>query len=178
VEGTVPLAIALIATVVGLAAVLLGIIWALIFLIPFYVYVGAAVYLVWRAKRQESDLQASVRREAEKQRTLNDQEMRAWQCALGQNANRSDLDGQGRRVQQAGQFGGTKQMLTEKHIAVLRDIATAGDVDMPAEHHQSLVELVASGHVERDWGTGGWFKITGKGQRALDEREAPENGDP
>jgi hypothetical protein len=171
VEGTVPLAIALIAGVVVLAAVLLGILWALIFLIPFYVYAGAAVYLVWRARRRESDLQASVRREAEQQRTLNDQEMRAWQGALGQNANRSDPKGQGLRVPQASQLRGTEQMLTEKRMAILRDIATAGDVGRPGEHHQSLVELVASGHVERDWGTGGWFKITSKGQRALDERK-------
>jgi type IV secretory pathway VirB3-like protein len=171
VEGTVPLAIALIVGVVVLAAVLLGILWALIFLIPFYVYVGAAVYLVWRARRRESDLQASVRREAEQQRVLNEQEMRAWQGALGQNANRSDPSGLGQRVLQDGQFGGTKQMLTEKQIAVLRDIAIAGDVDDPGQNHQSLVELVASGHVERDWGTGGWFKITSKGQRALDERD-------
>jgi hypothetical protein len=171
VEGTVPFAIALIAGVVVLAAVLLGILWALIFLIPFYVYVGAAAYLIWRARRWESDLQASVRREAEQQKILNEQEMRAWQGALGQNAKRSDPNGQGRRVLQDGQFGDTKQMLNEKHIAVLREIATAGDVDRPAERHQTLVELVASGHAERDWGTGGWFKITSKGQRALDERK-------
>ena len=173
-----PFVIALIAGVVILAAVLLGILWALIFLIPFYVYAGAAAYLVWRARRRELDLQASVWREAKQQRILNEQEMRAWQGALGtdqQNAHRSDPSGQGRRVLQVGLGGGTKQMLTEKHVAVLRDIATVGDVDRPGEHHQSLVKLVASGHVERDWGTGGWFKITSKGQQALDGRGVGAN---
>lgn len=78
-----PLAIALIVGVVLLAAVLFGILWALLFLVPYYVYAGAAAYLVWRARRRGSDLQTSVRHQADQQRLLNEQEARAWQVALG-----------------------------------------------------------------------------------------------
>jgi uncharacterized protein (DUF58 family) len=85
VEVTVPLAIALIVVMVLLAAVLFGIPWVLIFLVPLYVYIGAAAYLIWQSRRHESELHASVRREAEQQRLFNEQEMRAWHAALEKN---------------------------------------------------------------------------------------------
>ena len=78
-----PFAIALVVGVLLLAAVFFGVLWILIYLVPLYVYVGAAAYLIWRTRRRESDLHASVRRDAEQQRLFNDQEMRAWQATLG-----------------------------------------------------------------------------------------------
>ena len=73
-----PVAIALVVGVVVLAIALIGLVWAMIFLLPFYAYVAAAVYLVWRSNRKHADLAASVAREAERQRLFNEQEMRAW----------------------------------------------------------------------------------------------------
>jgi hypothetical protein len=77
-----PVAIALIVGVVVLAVCLVGILWALALLIPFYVYIGLAVYLVWRGKQKEADLAKSVERENERQRLLNEQELRAWRDSL------------------------------------------------------------------------------------------------
>ena len=77
-----PVAIALIIGVVFLAICLVGILWTLVFLIPFYAYVGIAVYLVWRSGRKQADLAASVEREAERQRQFNGQEMRAWRASF------------------------------------------------------------------------------------------------
>jgi hypothetical protein len=77
-----PVAIALIVGVVVIAVFLVGILWALALLIPFYVYVGLAAYLVWRGKQKEIELAASVEREIERQRLLNEQELRAWRNSL------------------------------------------------------------------------------------------------
>jgi hypothetical protein len=63
-----PLAIALIFCVVLFAAVL----------VPFYAYVGLAIYLVWKRARRKADVKAAVARDAERQRSFNDREMRAW----------------------------------------------------------------------------------------------------
>jgi hypothetical protein len=80
-----PVAIALTFGVVLLAVCLIGIFWTLVFLVPFYAYVGAAVYLIWRSRREESALAESFEREAERQRQFNDQEMRAWRSSLESN---------------------------------------------------------------------------------------------
>jgi hypothetical protein len=77
-----PVAIALIVGVVVLAVCLVGILWALALLIPFYIYIGLAVYLVWRGKQKEAELAKSVERENERQRLLNEQELRAWRDSL------------------------------------------------------------------------------------------------
>ncbi len=77
-----PVAIALIIGVVVLAIFLVGILWALALLIPFYVYIGLALYLVWRGKRKEAELAESVDREIERQRLFNEQELRAWRDSL------------------------------------------------------------------------------------------------
>jgi hypothetical protein len=81
-EGLMPVAIALIIGVVVLAIFLVGILWALALLIPFYVYIGLALYLVWRGKRKEAELAESVDREIERQRLFNEQELRAWRGSL------------------------------------------------------------------------------------------------
>jgi hypothetical protein len=60
-------------------------------------------------------------------------------------------------------------VLSEERVRILRDIAHDGDAERSAEHHQDLVELIAHGYIERDWGSVGWFKITSKGRRAIDE---------
>lgn len=44
-----PVAIALIFCVVIFAVLLVGIAWALAVLVPFYAYVGLAIYLVWKS---------------------------------------------------------------------------------------------------------------------------------
>lgn len=77
-----PVAITLLFGVVVLALCLIGVLWTLVFLIPFYAYVGAAVYLVWRSKWNEAALAASVEQEAAKQRQFNEQEMLAWRTSL------------------------------------------------------------------------------------------------
>ncbi|TFW52289.1 hypothetical protein CT676_42620 [Bradyrhizobium sp. MOS001] len=73
-----PLAIALIFCVVLFAVLLVGIAWALAVLVPFYTYVGLAIYLVWRSARRQAGVEAAVARDAERQRSFNDREMRAW----------------------------------------------------------------------------------------------------
>jgi type IV secretory pathway VirB3-like protein len=77
-----PVAIALILGVVIIALCLIGFLWTLIFLVPFYAWIAVAAYLMWRSKRSEDALTASVEQEAERQRLLNDQEFRAWQASL------------------------------------------------------------------------------------------------
>jgi hypothetical protein len=77
-----PFAIALILGVVVLAIFLVGVLWALALLIPFYVYIGLAAYLVWRGKQKEAELAESVERDVERQRLLNEQELRAWRSSL------------------------------------------------------------------------------------------------
>ena len=77
-----PVAIALIVGVVVLATALIGLLWAMIFLLPFYAYVALAWYLVWRSNRKHAQLSASVEREAERQRLFNEQEMRAWRSSF------------------------------------------------------------------------------------------------
>lgn len=77
-----PLAIALIIIAAVLATALIGLIWAMIFLLPFYGWVAIAIYLVLRSSRKEADLSASLRREAERQRSFNEQEMRAWRRSV------------------------------------------------------------------------------------------------
>ena len=73
-----PLAIALIFCVVLFAVFLVGIAWALAVLVPFYAYVGLAIYLVWKSARRQADVETAVARDAERQRSFNDREMRAW----------------------------------------------------------------------------------------------------
>jgi uncharacterized protein (DUF58 family) len=82
VEDWMPVAIALILGVVLIAVCLLGFLWTLIFLVPFYAWIAAAAYLMWRSKRAENTLAASVEREAEQQRHFNEQEMRAWRASI------------------------------------------------------------------------------------------------
>jgi hypothetical protein len=75
-------AIALISGVVVLAVCLIGLLWTLALLLPFYAYVGAAVYLVWRRKHKEAELAEAMKRDAERERHFNAQETRAWRIAL------------------------------------------------------------------------------------------------
>ena len=77
-----PVAVALFVGVVVLATVLIGLFWAMVILLPFYVYVAAAIFLIWRTNRRHADLSASVERGAKRQRLLNEQEMRAWRNSL------------------------------------------------------------------------------------------------
>jgi hypothetical protein len=78
-ENLMPVAIALIVGVVVLATALIGLVWAMIFLLPFYASVALAFYLVWRSNRKHAQLSASVEREADRQRLFNEQEMRLAQ---------------------------------------------------------------------------------------------------
>ena len=78
----VAVAMVLILGVVVFAIALIGLVWAIVFLLPFYAYVGIAVYLVWRSNRRKAELEASIVREVERQRLFNEQEMRAWRSSL------------------------------------------------------------------------------------------------
>ncbi len=77
-----PVAIALIIGVVVLATALIGLLWAMAVLLPFYAYIAAAAFLVVRSERRHADLSASVEREVAAQRRFNEQEMRAWNTSL------------------------------------------------------------------------------------------------
>ncbi len=77
-----PVPIALIIGVVVIATALIGLVWMLVFLLPFYACVAAIVYFVARNNRREADLLASVKRATDLQREFNEQEMRAWQRSL------------------------------------------------------------------------------------------------
>ena len=78
-----PVALVLIFGVVVLAVCLIGILWAaVVFLLPFYAFTGALVYLIWRSKHKEAELREFVEREAEKERRFNEQETRAWRNAV------------------------------------------------------------------------------------------------
>ena len=91
-----PVAVTLIVGVVVLATVLIGLFWAMVILLPFYVYVAAAVFLIWRSNRRHADLSASVERSAARQRLLNEQEMRAWRNSL-ENEDRTGREKQVKR---------------------------------------------------------------------------------
>ena len=75
-------AMVLILGVVVFAIALIGLVWVIVFLLPFYAYVGIAVFLIWRSNRRKAELEASIVREAERQRLFNEQEMRAWRSSL------------------------------------------------------------------------------------------------
>jgi len=81
-NSTPVMALTLIAGVVILAVFLIGVLWALIVLIPFYAYLGVAIYFAWQATRKRDDYAATMRREVQRQRSFNDQEMRAWLAVL------------------------------------------------------------------------------------------------
>jgi uncharacterized protein (DUF58 family) len=78
----VAVAMVIIFGVVVFAIALIGLLWAIVFLLAFYAYVGIAVYLIWRSNRRKALLEASVVREVERQRLFNEQEMRAWNSSL------------------------------------------------------------------------------------------------
>jgi hypothetical protein len=78
----VAVAIVIILGVVVFAVALIGLVWAIFVLLPFYAYVGIAVYLVWRSNRRKAELEASIVREVERQRLFNEHEMRAWRSSL------------------------------------------------------------------------------------------------
>ena len=46
-----PAAIALISGVIIFAIFLIGIVWALFVLVPFYAYVGVSMFLIWRSAK-------------------------------------------------------------------------------------------------------------------------------
>jgi uncharacterized protein (DUF58 family) len=77
-----PVAIALIFVVVVLAVLLIGILWAIAFLLPFYAFIAVAAFLVWRGKQSDAEAAALVERDAERQRLFNEQETNAWRSSL------------------------------------------------------------------------------------------------
>jgi hypothetical protein len=84
-----PVAIALIIGVIVLAVALVGLVWAVIVLLPFYAYIAIVVYVIWRSNRKHADLSASVEREADLQRHFDEQEMRAWHRSLEEDKSRT-----------------------------------------------------------------------------------------
>lgn len=74
--------IVLIIAVVILAVWLIGFLWSLMLLMPFYAFIGVAVYFLWRMKRKQTEIAMSVEREAARQRLFNEQEMNAWRSAV------------------------------------------------------------------------------------------------
>jgi membrane protein implicated in regulation of membrane protease activity len=78
----VPVVVIIIVGVVLVAIALIGLVWAVLVLVTFYAFVGIAVFLIWRTRRKQAEIAASVQREAERQRLFNEQEQRAWQASL------------------------------------------------------------------------------------------------
>jgi hypothetical protein len=77
-----PVAIALIlGTALVALVVVVQLIWALLVLIPLYVHFALAIFLVLRSRRRQAEADAFVTREAERQRSLNEQEFKAWKAA-------------------------------------------------------------------------------------------------
>ncbi len=74
-----PVAIIIIVGVVLIAVALIGLIWSVLVLVPFYAFVAAAVFLMLRSRRKQAEIAASVQREAARQRLFNEREQRAWQ---------------------------------------------------------------------------------------------------
>ncbi len=77
-----PIATALIFCAIVLALALIGLLWAIALLLPFYAYIAIATYLIWRSQRRNAELRARIQQEAEQQRGFNEQEMRAWLDSL------------------------------------------------------------------------------------------------
>src|ERR1700761_2205960 len=77
-----PVAVALFVVAVFLTICLFGILWSLLFLMPFYAIVGVAVIFLWRIKRHQKAIARSVERDAERQRRFNEQETNAWRSAI------------------------------------------------------------------------------------------------
>ncbi len=61
-------------------------------------------------------------------------------------------------------------MPTDQQILIMCDIAASRGAGLRADHRQDLVELVCAGYIERKAGMAGLYKLTGKGQKTLDER--------
>jgi uncharacterized iron-regulated membrane protein len=78
----VPVVIVIIVGIMLIAVALIGLIWSVLLLVPFYAFVGGAVFLVWRGRRQQAEIADAVEHEAERQRLFNEQEQRAWQASL------------------------------------------------------------------------------------------------
>ena len=77
-----PAAIALISGVIIFAIFLIGVVWALFVLVPFYAYVGVSMFLIWRSARRQAEQAAALQREVRRQRFFNDQEMQAWTASI------------------------------------------------------------------------------------------------
>ena len=81
-----PIAIAMMVVAVVIAIAIIGLLWAMVIMLPLYAYFAAAVYLVWRSNRNEAERQADksawLKREAERQRLFNEQELRAWYSSI------------------------------------------------------------------------------------------------
>ncbi|KJC36696.1 hypothetical protein UB31_35485 [Bradyrhizobium sp. LTSP849] len=77
-----PAVIALITGIIIFAVFLVGVVWALFILVPFYAYVGVSVFLIWRSAQKQAELVAAIQREARIQRSFKDQGMRAWTASI------------------------------------------------------------------------------------------------
>ena len=66
-------------------------------------------------------------------------------------------------------------MPTDQQISIMCDIAASGGAGFAANRARDLVELVAAGYIERDRGLANLYKLTAKGQNALDERGVGAN---
>ena len=77
-----PIAVALILILAVFAVCLIYFLWTLVLLIPVYALIAAAGYFAWSRWSNKSASAVSIQQEAEDQRRLNEQEMRAWHASL------------------------------------------------------------------------------------------------
>ena len=77
-----PLIVILIGLAFFVVLCLIGLAWTLFLLTPYYLVIGVVIYIVVRSKRRQAELAASVEIEAEWQRRLNAQELKAWHDAV------------------------------------------------------------------------------------------------
>ena len=66
-------------------------------------------------------------------------------------------------------------MPTDQQISILCDITSSGGAGFINDSRQELVELIAAGYIERDPAMASSYKLTAKGQKALDDRGVGAN---
>jgi hypothetical protein len=66
-------------------------------------------------------------------------------------------------------------MPTDQQISILVDIASSGGVGLPRERLTDLMDLVAAGFVEGSDEPVAPYKLTARGQTALDDRGVGAN---
>ncbi|WP_375414386.1 hypothetical protein [uncultured Bradyrhizobium sp.] len=66
-------------------------------------------------------------------------------------------------------------MLTDRHIALMCDVADSGAADISPEHLNEMLDLIADDYVESDDSTNARYRLTAKGRKLLEDRAVEAN---